>query len=155
MRAGLKLFGMTTTPLCTLNRRHTWAVVLLYFLAIDTSRSSSSIGGHFRFTLYWNSDILISIKRLRTWLATHKMSVTHTKMDLWMFPAGCNQQWRYHSAGSIQAILAGWNRGGIQPVIEHICIHTHMFLMKTAWLIPCECYEPTLPSASWLFMLLK
>lgn len=51
MRTGLKLFGMTTTPLCTLNLKATWAVVLLYFLAVDTSSSSSSNGGHFKFTL--------------------------------------------------------------------------------------------------------
>lgn len=52
MRIELKLFGMTTTPLCTLNLKATWAVVLLYFLATDTSSSSSKSGGHFRFTLW-------------------------------------------------------------------------------------------------------
>lgn len=52
MWTGLKLFGMTTTPLCTLNLKATWAVVLLYFLASDTSSSSSNNGGHFRFTLW-------------------------------------------------------------------------------------------------------
>lgn len=51
IRTGLKLFGMTTTPLCTLNLRATWAEVFLYFLASDTSSSSSSSGGHVRFTL--------------------------------------------------------------------------------------------------------
>ncbi len=51
MRTELKLFGMTTTPLCTLNLKVTWAVVLLYFLAIDTRSWSSNNGGHFRFTL--------------------------------------------------------------------------------------------------------
>lgn len=52
MRIELKLFGMTTTPLCTLNLKATWAVVLLYFLATDTSSSSSKSGEHFRFTLW-------------------------------------------------------------------------------------------------------
>lgn len=49
--SGLKLLGMTTTPLCTLKRSATWALLLLYFLPIDTRSSSSSRGGHFRFTL--------------------------------------------------------------------------------------------------------
>lgn len=52
MRTWLKLFGMTTTPLCTLNLRATWAEVLLYFLATETRSSSSNSGGHFRFTLF-------------------------------------------------------------------------------------------------------
>lgn len=49
--SGLKLFGITTTPLWTLNRRATWALLLLYFFPMDTSSSSSSRGGHFTFTL--------------------------------------------------------------------------------------------------------
>lgn len=52
MRTGLKLFGMTATPLCRLNLKATWAVVLLYFLATDTRSSSSNNGGHLRFTLW-------------------------------------------------------------------------------------------------------
>ena len=52
IRAGLKLFGMTTTPLCTLNLRDTCAVVFLYFLAMDVSSSSSNNGGHLRLTLF-------------------------------------------------------------------------------------------------------
>lgn len=49
--SGLKLLGITTTPLWTLKRRATWALLLLYFFPIDTSSSSSSRGGHFTFTL--------------------------------------------------------------------------------------------------------
>lgn len=49
--SGLKLLGITTTPLWTLKRRATWALLLLYFLPIDTSSSSSSSGGLFTFTL--------------------------------------------------------------------------------------------------------
>lgn len=59
--SGLKLLGITTTPLWALKRRATWALLLLYFLPIDTRSSSSSRGGHFTFTLNrrhkkrWNS----------------------------------------------------------------------------------------------------
>lgn len=47
----LKLFGITTTPLWTLKRRATWALLLLYFFPMDISSSSSSRGGHVTFTL--------------------------------------------------------------------------------------------------------
>lgn len=49
--SGLKLLGITTTPLWTLKRRATWALLLLYFFPMETSSSSSSRGGHFTFTL--------------------------------------------------------------------------------------------------------
>lgn len=49
--SGLKLLGITTTPLWALKRKATWALLLLYFFPMDTSSSSSSKGGHFKFTL--------------------------------------------------------------------------------------------------------
>lgn len=63
MRLGLKLFGMTTTPLCMLNLRATWAEVLLYFLATDTSSSSFNNGGHFRFTLFKRQVFSMTLKK--------------------------------------------------------------------------------------------
>lgn len=51
MRRWLKLFGMTTTPLWTLKRSATWALLLLCFLAMATRSSSSNNGGHVTFTL--------------------------------------------------------------------------------------------------------
>lgn len=93
MRTGLKLLGMTTTPLCMLNLRATWAVVLLYFLAMDASSSSSNNGGHFRFTLEkwyeWNANFISARSYACKWF-THILE--HRDFYYWMWSISLSYQ---------------------------------------------------------------
>lgn len=102
--SGLKLLGMTMTPLWILKRRATWALLLLYFFPMDTRSSSSSMGGHFKFTLNQSQekkfDLIVTFYPLEFALDGLLSLSQHTYMDgkliYWWKLCGLRyNSWRY------------------------------------------------------------